>query len=245
MKKYKILEDIAIADIAIEAYGKNLDELFENTALAIFEESANLNFRGIQAYHGLAQHIRKYEERRHAVDLAITLTKDTVALLTSKDISCEVISGAGTGSFEFEGTSGVYNELQPGSYVFMDADYAKNKMVDGEAFNTFRQSLFVNSTILSVSENDHIVLDAGLKSHSVDSGMPTIVGCDNVIFTDVGDEHGVLDTRKTNRLFRVNENVLLIPGHCDPTVNLHNWYVGLREGRVECLWPISARGPSL
>ena len=41
-KKYKFLEDVAIADIAYEAYGKDLNELFENSAFAIFELSANL-----------------------------------------------------------------------------------------------------------------------------------------------------------------------------------------------------------
>ena len=41
-QKYKILEDVAIADIAYEAYGKDIEELFENAAFAIFELSADI-----------------------------------------------------------------------------------------------------------------------------------------------------------------------------------------------------------
>ena len=53
------------------------------------------------------------------------------------------ITGAGTGTFEFESASGVYTELQCGSYIFMDADYGRNRDRDGEPFTTFEPSLFV------------------------------------------------------------------------------------------------------
>ena len=208
-------------------------------------ECGALRFEGLQAYHGSAQHIREHAARHRAIDTAVGLARDTVRLLEKHDIACETVAGAGTGTFEFEAASGVYNELQAGSYVFMDADYARNLKSDGSFFDDFQHSLLVLATVLSLPATERVVVDAGLKSHSIDSGLPRVFGADDVQYTGASDEHGVLDVSQSNRRFRLGEVVKLIPGHCDPTVNLHDWYVGIRADRVECLWPIAARGPGV
>ncbi len=43
----------------------------------------------------------------------------------------------------------------------------------------------------------------------------------------------------------LGDRVWLMPGHCDPTINLYDWYVAVRGGQVEAIWPITARGAVL
>jgi D-serine deaminase-like pyridoxal phosphate-dependent protein len=209
------------------------------TAIA---KSANLRFGGLQAYHGSAQHIRKFEERQAAIRGAVEKAGATKALIERNGISCPTVTGAGTGSFAFEAASGVYTELQCGSYVFMDADYARNLDSDGTPRATFENSLFVWATVMSRPTEDRAVVDAGLKALSTDSGNPTVPGFDGVEYVRAADEHGKLAISRPTNALRVGDKIRLIPGHCDPTVNLYDWYVGIRRGRVEALWPITARG---
>jgi 3-hydroxy-D-aspartate aldolase len=69
-------------------------------------------------------------------------------------------------------------------------------------------------------------------------------GLEDVQLTNISDEHGKLVLGAKAQPWKLGDKVWLIPGHCDPTVNLHDWYVGVRHGRVEALWPISACGAS-
>ncbi len=110
-----------------------------------------LRFAGLQAYQGAAQHLRGADERREAIGRAGELTRRTVAMLADQGLECETVAGAGTGTFEIEAASGIWNELQAGSYIFMDADYARNRAVGGGAFETFEHALFVLATVRRVS----------------------------------------------------------------------------------------------
>ncbi|TMV49853.1 DSD1 family PLP-dependent enzyme, partial [Thioclava sp. BHET1] len=94
--------------------------------------------------------------------------------------------------------------------------------------------------VMSHAKPDLAVCDAGLKVQSVDSGLPQIFGRGDVRYIRCSDEHGEIADPAGS--LRINEKLRLVPGHCDPTCNLHDWYVGLRAGRVERLWPVSARG---
>jgi len=208
--------------------------------------SNSLHFGGLQAYHGSAQHLRSHGERRDAISRATDLTRSTVDLLSRDGLSCEIVGGAGTGTFELEAASGVYNELQAGSYIFMDADYGRNRKPDGTAFDTFEHALFVLTTVMSRPNDERAVVDAGHKSAAVDSGPPEPFSLPGVVYRRPSDEHGVL-VSEGGRLPQRGDKVLLVPGHCDPTVNLHDWYVCVRglhgaEPHVEAIWPISARG---
>ena len=154
---------------------------------------------------------------------------------------------ARTGTFEIEAASGVYNELQAGSYIFMDADYARNKRADGGPYDTFAHALFVYATVMSMTQADRAVIDAGLKSFTFESGPPEPVGFAGAVYERPSDEHGNLNLAQSNARPGLGDKVRLIPGHCDPTVNLHDWYVGIRgmEGPapiVESVWPVAARG---
>ncbi|MGE3144053.1 DSD1 family PLP-dependent enzyme [Pseudorhodoplanes sp.] len=218
-------------------------------ALALASEIArsnSLHFAGLQAYHGSAQHFRTYEERRNAVEKASALANQTVALLSDAGIDCGIVGGGGTGTFDIEANLGTVNELQAGSYIFMDGDYARNKNADGAAFDRFENALFVLSTVMSRPNDERAVLDAGHKALAVDSGMPEPFRRPGIVYRRPSDEHGVLQSEGGTLPMRGNR-LLMVPSHCDPTVNLHDWYVCIRDLHgaapvVEALWPVSARG---
>jgi len=205
-------------------------------------ETPTLNFAGLQAYHGAAQHKRTLTERRNAIQHAVDCVVETKSMLEAHDISCITVTGAGTGTYLLETASGVYDELQAGSYIFMDVDYAKNMDADSKPLRIFEHSLFVYTTVISRPVKDRAVVDAGHKAVPVDSGLPQIYGMKDVEYNRPSDEHGKLKLHDPNRNLRIGDKLLLVPGHCDPTVNLFDWYVGIRNNRVETLWPITARG---
>jgi D-serine deaminase-like pyridoxal phosphate-dependent protein len=204
-----------------------------------------LQFQGLQAYHGPAQHMRTHAERQAAIHSAIAQTRATRDLLASHGIACATIAGAGTGSFMLEASSDLYTELQVGSYIFMDADYARNDW-HASGMPRFEHSLFVWTSVMSLAGDSHAVVDAGLKASSVDSGMPVVADHPGVTFVKASDEHGVLAIDTTQTVpFALGAKLKLIPGHCDPTVNLYNELVVIQNDSVVDCWPIAARGALL
>jgi 3-hydroxy-D-aspartate aldolase len=207
-------------------------------------DAPHLRFDGLQAYHGRAQHLPTIAERKQAIDGAIAAVRATLETLSAAGMPCARVTGAGTGTFRLEAGSGVYNELQVGSYIFMDTDYARIAGEDGAPYREFEHSLFVLATVMSVAAPDRAILDAGLKSFSAEKGLPWLHGSAELEVVGVSDEHAKLRVGPEAKRPRLGDKLLMIPGHCDPTVNLHDWYVGVRGGYVEELWPITARGAS-
>jgi D-serine deaminase-like pyridoxal phosphate-dependent protein len=215
----------------------------EEPALALAHAIAqfpHLRFAGLQAYHGRAQHLRTMHERRAAIEAAAVAVRATRELIEQAGIACPVVTGAGTGTFMLEVESGAWDEIQPGSYIFLDADYAKNEWT--APLPRFEHSLFVLATVMSRPDPALAVLDAGLKASSVDSGMPTVWQRPGLTCARMSDEHAVLEIAPGAAAPGLGDKLLLVPGHCDPTVNLYDWYVCVRGGIVEALWPIAARG---
>ncbi|AMS44921.1 3-hydroxy-D-aspartate aldolase BhcC [Aminobacter aminovorans] len=204
--------------------------------------SPGLSFAGLQAYQGAMQHMDSYEARKAKLDAAIAQVADATAGLKAVGLDPALVSGGGTGSYYFESSSGVYNELQCGSYAFMDADYGRIHDKDGKRIDQgeWENSLFILTSVMSHAKPHLAVVDAGLKAQSVDSGLPFIYGRDDVKYIKCSDEHGVVED--PDGVLKINEKLKLVPGHCDPTCNVHDWYVGVRNGKVETLWPVSARG---
>ncbi len=209
----------------------------------LIDAAEGLKFAGIQAYQGAMQHLDLYAERKEKIDIAVEMVESAVTALKAQGLECDIVGGGGTGSYYFEGNSGVYNELQCGSYAFMDADYGRILDKEGKRIDEgeWENSLFILTSVMSHSKSDKAIVDAGLKAQSVDSGLPTVYGRnDNVEYLKCSDEHGVVGD--PDGILKVNDKLKLVPGHCDPTCNVHDWYVGVRGGKVETLWPVSARG---
>lgn len=206
-----------------------------------------LRFAGLHAYHGGAQHYRTSAERHQAITQAIDDVVRTRDLIVAAGLQVHLITGSGTGTLIHEAASGVYGELQAGSFLFMDADYAQNER--NPAQPAFEHALFVKSQVISSAEN-HAVCDAGHKSHAIDSGLPTVHGlpADEALrFENGGDEHGILHADNPDAwLPTLGSTVWLIPGHCDPTVNLHDFLIGVRGGLeggiVESIIRVDTRG---
>jgi D-serine deaminase-like pyridoxal phosphate-dependent protein len=206
-----------------------------------------LRFAGLQAYHGKAQHFRTAQQRRDAIAIVVDDVVYTRKLIEADGIAVGLVTGAGTGSLVCEAASGIYGELQAGSFMFMDADYAANERDPAQP--QFEHALFVKTQVMS-SRDDHAVCDAGHKSHAIDSGMPKVHAFDadsGLDYGNGGDEHGILrPTGAGTRVPSIGQVLWLIPGHCDPTVNLHDFMIGvrggLRKGTVERIIRVDARG---
>ena len=206
------------------------------------DAAPGLRFAGLQAYQGAMQHLDSYDDRKAKIDIAVAQVRDAVEGLKAVGLDCDIVGGGGTGSYYFEGNSGVYNELQCGSYAFMDADYGRILDKDGKRIDQgeWENALFILTSVMSHAKADKAIVDAGLKAQSVDSGLPVVFGRDDVTYVKCSDEHGVV--ADPDGVLKVNDKLRLVPGHCDPTCNVHDWYVGVRNGKVETLWPVSARG---
>ena len=219
-------------------------------ALALAQAVARLTqlrFAGLHAYHGRAQHLRSAAERREAIAAAVQAARHTRDLITAAGLPVPLVTGSGTGTLVHEAASGVYGELQAGSFLFMDTDYARNEREPAQP--VFEQSLFVKTQVISAC-GSHAVCDAGHKSHAIDSGLPTVALLPpgrGLRYANGGDEHGVLYADGPQaRLPALGQMLWLVPGHCDPTVNLHNFLIGVRGGLaagvVERIIRVDARG---
>ncbi|WCM87655.1 DSD1 family PLP-dependent enzyme [Acidovorax sp. NCPPB 3576] len=215
-------------------------------ALAV-SRHARLRFAGLHAYHGRAQHLRGAQARREAIAAVVEAARHTRDLITAAGLPVPLVTGSGTGTLVHEAASGVYGELQAGSFLFMDADYASNEREPAQP--AFEHALFVKTQVIS-SQETHAVCDAGHKSHAIDSGLPVVAMLPPeraLRYANGGDEHGILyaDGNKA-RLPSLGRMLWLIPGHCDPTVNLYDFLIGVRgglaHGVVERIIRVDARG---
>ena len=209
--------------------------------------SPRLRFAGLQAYHGRAQHMASTVGRRETIAAVVRAANHTRQLIEAAGLPVPLITGSGTGTLVHEAASGVFGELQAGSFLFMDADYARNEREPAQP--AFEHALFVKTQVVSVRDT-HAVCDAGHKSHAIDSGLPTValLPADRALrYANGGDEHGLIYADSPHaRLPALGRMLWLIPGHCDPTVNLHDFLIGVRgglaTGTVERIIRVDARG---
>ncbi|SAI66499.1 low-specificity D-threonine aldolase [Bordetella ansorpii] len=204
------------------------------------QAAPGLTFGGLQAYHGTVQHLRTRAERAAVCAQAAERAAAFAQALRDAGIVCERITGGGTGSAEFDAASGIYTELQAGSYAFMDGDYGAN---DWDGAMAFRHSLFLMSTVMSTAKPGRAVLDAGLKSTTIECGLPSVYERPDLKYIAANDEHGVVTVREGDGP-ALGEVLKLVPSHVDPTFNLHDELVAYRGGMVAEIWPIAARGLS-
>jgi D-serine deaminase-like pyridoxal phosphate-dependent protein len=201
------------------------------------EQFSNLEFVGVQGYEGHLQHVRDPQERRAEARAAMDRLESAVLGIRDLGIDVPIVTTGGTGTGIFCAEHPIVTEVQPGSFIFMDSDYLATGGLP------YTSALTVLSTVISVPSSDRVVIDAGNKSLSMDSGFAEPKDLPGWSYAPAGDEHGIL-TRAAGVESRleVGDRVPLIPSHIDTTVNLHDTYHVLRDGVLEAQWPILARG---
>jgi len=249
--------NVAALSAAVDSAGARVDVLVEidvgqgrcgvaspTAALELarrIESLPGLRFAGLQAYQGSLQHRRGHAERALACREAGARARQCAQVLHAHGYASPIVTGGGTGSAEFDAPAGIYTELQAGSYAFMDGDYGANEWAGELAFGN---ALFLWTTVMSTPAVDRVIVDAGLKSTTVECGPPRIYGRAGLEYLAANDEHGIVRVAAGMQAPALGEKLLLVPSHCDPTFNLHDEIVAVRDGVVEGVWPIAARGLS-
>jgi D-serine deaminase-like pyridoxal phosphate-dependent protein len=187
---------------------------------------------GVMGYEGHATAIEDVASRaevaRKSMDILLSVANDLRA--EAYDIS--IVSAGSTLTYDVTGTIDGITEVQVGSYALMDTEFSKS--------SPFEEALRCLTTVVSVNDNI-AVLDAGLKTLTIDHGnphLPADVAAD-VLF--LSDEHTTLVTRDGWNMLP-SDRVFLRPSHVDPTVNLHDELYAYRGDTVEEVWPVTARG---
>ncbi len=203
----------------------------------------SLRFAGVQFYCGVQQHMASFAERRAAIAERTEYLSGVVDQLRTAGLAPEVITGGGTGTHFIDAELGVLTELQVGSYVFMDRQYNECDL-QGQGAGPFETALMIDTRVISANSASMATLDAGFKAMSTDGGNPTVLSGAPAaaVFVFMGDEHGALIA--PDHTFRIGDLVTLTAPHCDPTVNLYDYYHVVRDGTLVAIWPVSARGRS-
>jgi D-serine deaminase-like pyridoxal phosphate-dependent protein len=215
----------------------------EVVALAqVIAKQKGLELIGLQGYGGNNQHTVGFENRK-ARELASN--ERVVAArqaLEKAGFAVQMVSVGGTGSYNIDADYPGVTEIQPGSYIFMDSHYNKIGGRDKPEFSEFGNSLSVLTTVISRAVSGRAIVDAGGKALSTDESVPEPMDLTGATFGVAGDEYGSLRLQNPSRELKVGDQVQIMPGHCDTTVNLHNVYFAVRNGAVEHVWPIEGRG---
>lgn len=215
------------------------------TLAARITEHSSLRYGGVQFYDGPPQHIASFAERRATIVAHCELLRAVVATLEAAGLAPPVVTGGGTGSHAIDAELGLFDELQVGSYVFMDREYADCD-IDGSGRVPFETALTVDASVISVNVPGQATIDAGLKAFATEAGLPPILdgAPDGSTYCFKGDEQGAILLPGDALPLPLGGRVTLATPHCDPTVNLYDAYHVVRDGRLEAIWPVTARGRS-
>ncbi|MFN0074206.1 MAG: DSD1 family PLP-dependent enzyme, partial [Chloroflexota bacterium] len=208
-------------------------------ALALAKDVARLrglNLIGLQGYEGHLQHIEGLEERKNGEAESLSMLRETRRMIEAAGIEMSIVSTGGTGTHRILAEQGGVTEIQAGSYVVMDTHYAS---IEGVQFG---HALTCMTTVLSKTKPNRCIIDAGHKTLSLDSGPSAPKDLPGARYIAAGDEHGVIEYEDGHCLLSVGDRVEMLPRHCDPTINLHDWYHVTRGDTVVALWPVAARG---
>ena len=205
-------------------------------------ERSSLRYGGVQFYCGAQQHIQSFAERREAIAERTGYLSTCLAELSAAGLSPKVVTGGGTGSHAIDAELGVLTELQVGSYIFMDREYAECDPGDGGTV-PFETALLVDARVISANASGLVTIDAGLKAFAADAGAPVVLSGagDDARYRFMGDEHGAVIG---SDLPGLGARITLGTPHCDPTVNLYDAYHVISGEVLTAIWPVTARGRS-
>ena len=200
-------------------------------------KAPRLEFRGLSAHEGSIM-IADFEERTLKTKERIQSLVDTRELLEKEGVSVALCGAGSTSTWNIAGTMDGLTEIDPGSYALYDATYVKTIPNLG-----FHPALKVLTTVISRPTKDRVVSDVGLKALGIDKGNPEVEWPAGVKVNRVNSEHCILDVLDGDATqLRPGDKVMLIPQYQGTAVIGHDHYVGIRDGKVECVWEINARG---
>ena len=201
-----------------------------------------LELVGLQGYGGNNQHTAGFEKRKAREVASNERVVAGRTALEQAGFTVRMVSVGGTGTYNIDSDYPGVTEIQPGSYIFMDSGYIKIGGRDNPQTFEFSSALSVLTTVISRAVSGRAILDAGGKALSTDESAPEPLGLTGATYRVAGDEYGALTLDKPSRELEVGDQVRIMPGHCDTTVNLHNVFFAVRNGTVEHVWPIEGRG---
>ena len=210
-----------------------------NGAVALakqIDSAPGLRFDGLMGYEGHTVAERDYETRKINAEKAMAILTGAADQIRAVGIEVKLVSAAGTGTYNISGRVDGVTELQCGSYIFMDGDYL-------EVFNDFKPALSVMATVISRQQDEFAIADFGLKSISVDRGIAEVISPANAEVVSHSEEHTKIELKDAaTRSLKVGDKVSVRPKHGDTTINLHEYYFGVRNGKLEQAIPIPGRG---
>ncbi len=209
------------------------------------DAAPNLTFGGVQFYCGGQQHIENFADRQAALTERTAYLADVVARLSEAGLAPALVTGGGTGSHAIDAQLGVLTELQVGSYIFMDRQYADCQLT-AETGAAFETALLVDARVISANHGFLVTVDAGFKAFATEAGAPPILAgaVAGAVYHFMGDEHGCVVPPSGQPPPALGEVVTFAAPHCDPTVNLYEAYHVVRGDTLVGIWPIEARGRS-
>lgn len=203
-----------------------------------------LHYAGVQGYWGHLQQVMPFAERRARVAAQAARLAEVIAALHAADLPATLVTGGGTGTAMIDLDMRLLTEIQPGSYLFLDSAYGAVTLDGGEVPGApFRPTLFVSAQVVSAQRPGRAIVNAGLKAFAADSGrpLPVLGAPPGATYRFMGDEHGAVDFDPAQGTLRTGDRVEFLTSHCDPTVNLHSVFHVRVEGRIQDIWPITAR----
>ena len=204
-----------------------------------------LRYAGVQGYMGHLQHVDDHAQRRERLGHDSRDLQNIVDALVKANLPPDIITGGGTGTHRLDGEYGTIGEFQVGSYLFLDVQYLtvqQGKL--GE--QPYEPSLFIQTSVVNINHSNYAVTDAGLKSFATDGPPPLIVqgAPKGATYRYMGDEHGAIDFKDLNDSMALGDKVECLVPHCDPNVNLFDYYHVVRGDTLVDIWPVAARGNS-
>ncbi len=206
----------------------------------------NLRLRGILCYDGGSQHVRGFDARQAQTLERLAAAGETREQMERSGLNTEIFSGGGTGTYNIDHQTPGFTDVQVGSYVFMDAQYIGiGGADDPEVYSDFQPALTILATVVNAQYEGRATTDAGAKACTINRPWAIVKGETGMSYTSGSDEFGTIRYEdNASRTYRAGEKLELIVSHCDPVVNLYDQMYAVRNGRVEAIWPIAARGRS-
>lgn len=200
-------------------------------------EARGLRFMGLQGYEGHLVFTPNPDERRERTLAAMKCLVDTRREIEAAGLEVRIVSGGGTGTYNVTGSFPGVDEVQAGSYVFMDTKYRSVGL-------DFELALTVLTTVISRPTPQVAITDAGLKVITNDFVMPEVKGIAGATVAKLSEEHGKVEFSSPNADIKIGSKLEFVVSHGCTTINLHDRYYALRDGRIEAVWMIAARGKS-